>query len=118
MAPIKSFHDLRVWQKAHKLTLQVYALTQTFPAEEKFGLISQLRRAAISVASNIVEGFKRRAKDSLHFYTISEASLEEVRYQMLLAHDLHYIVSDDFEKIDQQAILTAKMLFRFKQTQK
>jgi len=92
MTPIRRFEDLKVWQKAHELVLLVYKLTAKFPAEEKYGLSSQKRRAAVSVASNIVEGFKRRTvKDSLNFYNTADASLEELCYQSLVARDLGYI---------------------------
>ena len=80
MATIKTFWDLQVWQKAHQLVLVVYKITGSFPTQETYGLVSQLRRAALSVASNIVEGFKRRSvRDSIHFYNMADASLEEVK---------------------------------------
>lgn len=89
---VKTFQDLKVWQKAHQLVIEVYKLTSKFPLEEKYGLVSQLRRAAISIVSNIVEGFKRKyLKDRLHFYNIANSSLEEVKYQLLLTKDLGYI---------------------------
>jgi four helix bundle protein len=77
----KSFKDLLVWQRSHEFVLEIYKLTQAFPQKELFGLVSQLRRAAISIPANIAEGFKRKGKaDKLRFYNISQASLEEVRY--------------------------------------
>ena len=92
MATIKTFRDLQVWQKAHLLVLEVYRITKEFPAYEMYGLVSHLRRAIVSVASNIVEGFKRRSvNDSIHFYNMADASLEEVKYQLLVARDLEYI---------------------------
>lgn len=91
MEPAKTFEDLIVWQKAHELTLDVYRVTRSFPKEEMFGLTSQIRRAAVSAPSNIVEGFNRYGNaDKAKFYNYSEASLEEVRYQLLLPHDLEY----------------------------
>src|SRR5688572_18855288 len=79
----KSFEDLIVWQRAHEFVLGVYGLTARFPRDELFGLTSQLRRAAVSVAANIAEGFKRRGKgDKLRFYNTSQASLEECRYHL------------------------------------
>jgi four helix bundle protein len=87
----KTFEDLLVWQKAHKLVLEIYKLTRTFPQDELFGLTSQIRRAAVSVPANIAEGFKRKGKaDKLRFFNISQASLEEVRYYLILAQDLGY----------------------------
>lgn len=78
---IKSFKELKVWQKAHELTLLVYKLTSKFPPEEKFGLSGQMRRAAISIASNIAEGFHRSFKKiSANFYNIADGSVEELNY--------------------------------------
>lgn len=91
MNPAKSFEDLIVWQKAHQLTLSVYALTKRFPKEEIFGLSAQMRRAAVSIPSNIAEGFQRTGtKDKLKFFNIAQGSLEELRYQLILTRDLEY----------------------------
>ncbi len=101
---ILKFEDILAWKKAHELTLMVYALTKDFPREEIFGLTSQIRGAAVSVPSNIAEGFKRRTKsDSIHFYNIAQGSLEEAKYQLLLARDLGYIRNSDF---DLSAVIT------------
>jgi four helix bundle protein len=117
MTSAKNFHDLQVWQKAHKFVLNIYSITKNFPAEEKYGLTSQLRRAAVSAPSNIVEGFKRQGvKDSLHFYTIAEASLEESRYQILLARDLQYLTTEIHAKLENQAEEISKMLYAFKKS--
>lgn len=87
----KSFEHLQVWQKAHYFVLEVYRLTQAFPQHELFGLVSQLRRAAISVPANIAEGFKKTGKaDKLRFFNIAQGSLEETRYYLILARDLGY----------------------------
>jgi len=87
----KTFEDLIVWQKAHALVLDVYRASKAFPKEEMFGLTSQLRRAAVSVSSNIVEGFNRTGiADKLKFYNYAEAPLEEARYQLMLANDLEF----------------------------
>jgi four helix bundle protein len=89
--PAKTFRDLIVWQKSHALTLSVYQLSASFPKTEMFGLTSQLRRAAVSVAANIAEGFKRRGgRDKARFLDIAQASLEECRYYLILAADLGY----------------------------
>jgi four helix bundle protein len=85
------FEDLEVWQKAHRWVLQVYRLTRGFPKEELFVLTAQLRRAAISVPSNICEGFRKRSKtDKIYSYDRAQHSLEEARYQLMLAGDLSY----------------------------
>ncbi len=89
---IEKFENLTVWQKSHELALEVYKITKEFPSEERFGLISQMRRAAVSVAANIAEGFKRRGiKDKINFYNISQSSLSELQYYLILAKDLRYI---------------------------
>jgi four helix bundle protein len=91
MTAAKTFEDLVVWQKAHQLVLAIYKLTKHFPREEIFGLTSQFRRAAISVAANIAEGFKRATvPDKLRHLNIAQGSLEEVRYYLILSHDLQY----------------------------
>jgi len=92
----QSFQDLMVWRKAHQLVLEIYKATRSFPNDEKFGLVSQMRRAAVSVPANIAEGFTRRGlKDKLHFYNISQASLEELKYYLILSQDLAYLPSKE-----------------------
>jgi four helix bundle protein len=87
--PAKTFRDLVTWQRAHQFVLVVYQLD--FPKHEQFGLTSQLRRAAVSVAANIAEGFKRRGRgDKVRFLNIAQSSLEECRYYLILAADLGY----------------------------
>jgi four helix bundle protein len=90
--PAKTFQDLIVWQKGHGFVLHVYAATRVFPREERFGLTSQFRRAAVSVPANIAEGFRKQSgADKARFLNISEGSLEECRYYLTLAHDLGYL---------------------------
>jgi four helix bundle protein len=105
----KRFTDLIVWQKAHKFVLSVYRLTSSFPKEEIYGLTSQLRRAAISIAANIVEGFKKTGPaDKIRFLNISQGSLEECRYYLILANDLCYGSTNILEEqIDEVARLLA-----------
>jgi four helix bundle protein len=118
MATIRSFRDLFVWQRAHKLTLVIYKTTESFPTQERYGLTSQMRRAAVSVSSNIVEGFRRRSvKDSRNFYSIADASLEELKYQLLLARDLRYVEGERYEKILLLAEEVSKMLFGWSKSQ-
>jgi four helix bundle protein len=89
--PAKTFRDLIIWQRAHQLVLCVYRMTAGFPKHELFGLTSQLRRAAVSIAANIAEGFKRRGRgDKARFLNIAQSSLEECRYYLILAVDLRY----------------------------
>ena len=89
---MRNFWDLVVWKKSHQLVLDVYKITREFPSGEKFGLTSQLRRAAISVSANIAEGFRKRTrKDKANYYNIAHGSLEEVKYYLILAKDLRYL---------------------------
>lgn len=119
MATIRSFKDLLVWQKSHLLTLEIYTITKTFPRSEEYGLVNQIKRAAVSVPSNIAEGFKRKSKkDSCHFYNIAEASLEEIRYQLILASDLHYINQSKYDRLESIAEEVSKLLNGWIKTQK
>ena len=87
----RTFQEVEVWRKAHAWVLAIYRFTETFPKHELFGLTSQLRRAAVSVPANFAEGFKKRGQaDKLRFYNIAQGSLEECRYYLILARDLHY----------------------------
>jgi four helix bundle protein len=87
----KRFEDLVVWQKAHGLVLDIYRYSAQFPKSELYGLVSQIRRAGVSVPANIAEGFKRRGKpDKIRMLNIGQASLEEVRYYLILGRDLNY----------------------------
>ena len=90
-APAKTFEDLVVWQKAHQFVLAVYRLSRTFPRSETYGLSSQFRRAAVSIAANIAEGFRKCGRaDKLRFLNIAQGSLSESRYYLILARDLDY----------------------------
>jgi four helix bundle protein len=89
--PAKHFQDLIVWQKAHEFVLLVYRYSESFPKNELYGLTSQARRSAVSVPSNIAEGFKKKTKpDKVRFLNIAQGSLEECRYYLILAKDLDY----------------------------
>ena len=89
--PTKTYEELIVWQKAHQMVLQIYKFTLSFPDNEKYGLVSQIRRAAGSVPANIAEGYKRRTKpDKARLMNIAQGSLEECRYYLTLAKDLGY----------------------------
>ena len=95
-----TFENVYVWQKAHQFVLAVYRIMPRFPDFEKFGLCSQFRRAAVSIAANFAEGYKRLSQaDKLHFYNISQGSLEECRYYCILSRDLSYIDSQTYEGI-------------------
>lgn len=90
--PAKSFRDLIVWQKSHQLALAIYKASSSFPKEEIFGLTSQIRRSSVSVAANIAEAFKKRSnKNKVRILNISQGSLSETEYFLMLAHDLQYV---------------------------
>ena len=89
--PAKHFQDLIVWQKAHEFVLLIYRYSESFPKSELYGLTSQVRRSAVSVPSNIAEGFKKKTKpDKVRFLNIAQGSLEECRYYLILTKDLDY----------------------------
>jgi four helix bundle protein len=90
-APAKTFRDLVVWRKAHEFVLAVYKYTAGFPKQETYGLSMQMRRAGVSIAANIAEGFRKKGRaDKLRFMNMAEGSIEESRYYLILAQDLGY----------------------------
>jgi len=108
---LKSFKELEVWQKAHRLVLDIYRVTATFPKEERFGIVSQLRRAAYSIPANIAEGFGRRStRELLQCLAIANGSLEEIRYFILLSSELNFLTKVDVDKLDQQLDSVAQMI--------
>jgi four helix bundle protein len=108
---IQSFTDLNAWKESHKLVLIVYKTTKKFPKEETFILNSQLCRAAISITSNIAEGFSRNSsKEKSQFYSISLGSLTEVQSQLLLAKDLNYINQEEFLEMNDQITTVNKLI--------
>ncbi len=113
-----SFKNLKVWQKARVLTVEVYRLTKNFPKSEEFGLTSQIRRAVISVASNLAEGSGRiSAKDKAHYTTISYGSLMEVACQLQLAFDIGYIDEYALEAMNKMIEELSKMLICLRRSQ-
>ena len=95
MANSKSFREVRAWQKAHEFVLAFYKTKKMFPDDEKFALIPQFQRAAVSIAANIAEGYKKLSKaDKLRFMNIAQGSLEECRYYIILSHDVGYYSKD------------------------
>lgn len=106
----KTFRDLRCWQEAHKLVLGVYRITQDFPVEERFGLSIQVRRSSVSICANIAEGFKKSTRDFARYLDISQASLEETKYHLLLSHDLGYLKFDQYQELNTLAENIGKML--------
>jgi four helix bundle protein len=108
---IESSTDLEAWREGYKLVLEIYKISQTFPAEERFGLTNQIRRAAVSVTSNIAEGFSRESyKEKVQFYSMAKGSLTELQNQLLIARDVDYIAQDAFGKLAEQSVTVHKLL--------
>lgn len=111
MASIKAYRNLVMWQKSHELVLEIYKITKTFPKEETFGITSQLRRAIVSVSANIVEGFKKRTKQSkINHYNIAEGSLAEANYFLLLSKDLAFIDELNFKLFEEKIEEVGKII--------
>jgi len=105
------FEDLQVWQKSRKLVVLIYQLTALLPKEEQFGLTAQIRRAAVSVSSNIAEGSARGSdKDFARFLLMAIGSAAEVKCQLILAKDLNYIVENDFNEAIETVHEIGKMI--------
>ncbi len=108
---MKDFKELKVWIKAHEMTMGVYQETRSFPKEELYGLTSQIRRAAASVGANIAEGCGRRSDGELtRFLQIARGSASELEYHLLLARDLNLLAKDSFRKLDGQLTEVQRML--------
>lgn len=108
----KKYYKLRVWQAAHRFALNIYQATKTFPKEELFGLISQIRRSALSVPTNIVEGQASHSrKDFLNFLNISNRSLAETEYLLEFSRDLKYLNHNDYIKLDSGRDKVGRLLF-------
>ena len=111
---MRDFRKLEVWEKAHRLTLQIYGITRDFPSDERFGLAAQVRRAATSVPTNIAEGCGRDGQKELaRFMNIAAGSASEVEYQLLLAFDLNYIQNEKYSELNEQVNEVKRMLNSF-----
>jgi len=111
---ISSYRDLDVWKQSRFLVKNVYQLSKSFPKEEQFGLINQLRRAAISVPSNIAEGAGRNhSKDSIQFFFIARGSLYEIETQLIIAFDLEYISDSQLHEVLEHIARCKKLLNGF-----
>ncbi len=109
--PIRSYRDLEVWQRGVDLVERIYKLTPSFPSEEKFGLTAQIRRAAVSIPSNIAEGWGRDStKEYVHFVRIARSSLFEVETQLIIAHRLGYLNEDALKTLLQETDVESRML--------
>lgn len=108
---IKSFTDLKAWQASRELVKATYKTTEKFPANELYGLTSQMKRASISIASNIAEGFKRDTmRDKIHFYIMAHGSLTELQNQAILARDLEFITASMFISLENLSVEADKLL--------
>jgi four helix bundle protein len=113
---MRNFRELKVWHKAHQLTLDVYAATKTFPRDELYGLTSQIRRAAVSIGANIAEGAgKNSSAEFGRFLQIAQGSGSELEYHLLLSRDLGYLIPEICSQLSQQTIEAKKMLSGFGQ---
>jgi four helix bundle protein len=108
---ITSFTKLVCWQEGHKLVLMIYKCTKKFPKDELYCLVSQMRRCAVSITSNIAEGFSRQSKkEKIQFYHTSLGSITELQNQLMVARDVGYIAKEEFSAIARQTVVTAKLL--------
>jgi len=108
---IRSFEDLTAWQEAHALVLSIYRITRSFPQDEIYGLTSQLRRAGVSITSNIAEGFSRISKkEKVQFYTHSLGSLMEVQSQLILSRDISYVTLQTFSETYPRTIIARRLI--------
>ena len=111
MSEIKTFQDLDAWREAHVLVLQMYQETKTFPPDERFGLVSQMRRAVVSVTSNIAEGFSRLSyKEKVRFYYIAHSSLTEIQNQLIISRDVGFLSEESFTLTWAQSVHVHKIL--------
>ena len=108
---MEDFKDLRVWAKAHDLTLALYQKTRAFPKEEMYGLTNQLRRASASVGANIAEGCGRRSDAEMRrFVQIARGSANEVEYHLLLAKDLNFLTTEEHKDLEARVLEIQRML--------
>lgn len=108
---IKSFVDLDAWKEGHSLVKRIYEDTRNFPKEEIFGLVSQMRRCAVSITSNIAEGFSRQSyKEKVQFYSMALGSTTELQNQLLVAKDVGFLSGEEFDKLINQAVKVHKIV--------
>lgn len=111
MKKIQSFTDLYSWQMGHRFVINIYNTTKKFPIEERYSLTNKIRRVAVSVTSNIAEGFSRKTvKEKQQFYSIALASITEIQNQLLISKDIGYLNQDNFNDLAKQSLTVAKLL--------
>jgi len=102
---------LIAWQEGHKLVLMVYKSTENFPKKEMFGLVIQMRRCAVSITSNIAEGFSRKTtKEKIQFYSMSIGSLTELQNQLVISRDIKYLKKEEFNSVAKQTVVVHKLI--------
>ncbi|OGY22566.1 MAG: hypothetical protein A2113_04230 [Candidatus Woykebacteria bacterium GWA1_44_8] len=108
---IRSFTDLNAWKEGHRLVLMVYKATEKFPRKETFSLVDQMRRPAVSITSNIAEGFSRRSlKEKTQFYSMGLGSLTELQNQLLVARDVGYLENTSLKGLADQSVIVHKLI--------
>jgi len=113
---LKDFHKLKVWERAHNLTLEIYLSTQYFPKEELYGLTNQMRRSSASIPTNIAEGCGRNSNaETIQFFNMATGSASELEYQLILAHDLHYLDDKSYFVLLSELVEVRRMLYAFVQ---
>lgn len=117
--PVRSFKDMRVWQHAYRLTIDIYEACKDFPKYEQYGLSSQMCRASVSIGSNIAEGFGRRTyKEKDQFYGFANGSLTELENQVLIAHGIGYISDSTLDVLSSKCETLHKMLITLQKVNK
>ena len=108
---IRTFRDLDAWREGHALVLMIYKYTKKFLKEELFGLVNQMRRCAVSITSNIAEGFSRQSyKEKIQFYAMAQGSLTELQNQLIISRDISYISDAEFEEVYNQSVKVHKII--------
>jgi four helix bundle protein len=108
---IYSFTDLNAWKEAHELVLLLYKTTKNFPKSEAYSLVDQIRRAGVSIVSNIAEGFSRESyREKIQFYAISRGSVTEIQSQLLISRDLSYLPRNEFNSLSEKSVIVHKLL--------
>ena len=111
---MRNFQELTIWQRSHSLTLKVYSITNTFPKDELFGIISQMRRSSSSIPTNIAEGCGRNSNPEMkRFLIIATGSASELEYQLILSKDLKYLSENLYKELQNELIEIRKMIHSF-----
>ena len=111
LSKIRKFTDLDAWKEGHRLVMKIYKVTKDFPKEERYGLVSQMTRCAVSITSNIAEGFSRFSyKDKTRFYYVALGSVTELQNQLLVSRDVEYLSHDKFTELANQSVKVHKII--------